>query len=185
MFVDLEVCVGNRRICDIGAVRGDGATLHSSDLSLARQFLKDATVLCGHNIVHHDMQFLAPVLGGRSYTLVDTLHWSPLLFPERPYHALLKDDKLLKDELNNPVSDAKKAQRLYEDEVAAFLALDEDTQGIYECLLRDAEEFKGFLALNAERRLWSLLAQLAGASLLPISKQGSGRLSRLSKRPGI
>lgn len=153
VFVDLEVSVGNRRICDIGAVRGDGATLHSSDLSLARQFLKDATVLCGHNIVHHDMQFLAPVLGGRSYTLVDTLHWSPLLFPERPYHALLKDDKLLKDELNNPVSDAKKAQRLYEDEVAAFLALDEDTQGIYECLLRDAEEFKGFLALNAERRL--------------------------------
>ena len=29
VFVDLEVGVGNRRICDIGAVRGDGATLHS------------------------------------------------------------------------------------------------------------------------------------------------------------
>ena len=153
VFVDLEVGVRDRRICDIGAVRADGAVFHSSDLPLARQFLEDATVLCGHNIVHHDMQYLSPVLGGRSYTLVDTLYWSPLLFPERPYHALLKDDKLLPDELNNPVSDAKKAQRLYEDEVAAFLALDDDVQGIYESLLRGVEEFDGFLKLNASRRL--------------------------------
>ena len=36
MFVDLEVGVGNRRICDIGAVRGEEATLHSSDLHLSR-----------------------------------------------------------------------------------------------------------------------------------------------------
>ena len=99
------------------------------------------------------MQYLSQVLDGRSYTLVDSLYWSPLLFPERPYHALLKDDKLLPDELNNPVSDAKKAQKLYEDEVAAFLALDDDVQGIYESLLRGVEEFDGFLKLNASRRL--------------------------------
>ena len=43
--------------------------------------------------------------GNRTFALVDTLCWSSLLFPERPYHALLKDDKLLRDELNNPVSD--------------------------------------------------------------------------------
>ena len=153
VFVDLEVGIDDRRIRDVGAVRGDGAILHSSDLSSVRQFLENAAVLCGHNIVRHDMQFLAPVLDGRSYTLVDTLHWSPLLFPERPYHALLKDDKLRKDELNNPVSDAKKAQSLYEDEVAAFLALDEDMQGIYEGLLHGVEEFKGFLSLNSSRRL--------------------------------
>ena len=153
VFVDLEVGVQDRRIFDIGAVRADGTVFRSSDLSLARRFLVDATVLCGHNIVHHDMQYLSPVLGRRSYTLVDTLYWSPLLFPERPYHALLKDDKLLPDELNNPVSDAKKAQKLYEDEVAAYLALDDDLQGIYKSLLRGVEEFDGFLKLNAKRQL--------------------------------
>ena len=44
VFVDLEVGVGNRRICDIGAVRGDGATLHSSDLylsSVSKDFIGD------------------------------------------------------------------------------------------------------------------------------------------------
>ena len=74
IFVDLEVGVQDRRIRDIGAVRADGTVFHSSNLSSARQFLGDAVVLCGHNIVHHDMQYLSQVLGGCSYTLVDTLY---------------------------------------------------------------------------------------------------------------
>ena len=99
------------------------------------------------------MRYLVPFLGDRKFILVDTLYWSPLLFPERPYHALLKDDKLLQDELNNPVSDAKKAQRLYDDEVAAFHALDPLTRGIYASLLGGVAEFDGFLALNGAAAL--------------------------------
>ncbi len=148
VFVDLEVGVGDRRIHDIGAVRADGATFHSGDMQAFRRFLGDARVLCGHNIVHHDMKYLAPALGDRAAVLVDTLYWSPLLFPERPYHALLKDDKLVQDELNNPVSDAKKAKRLYDDEVAAFLSLGPRVRGIYSSLLRGIAGFDGFLALN-------------------------------------
>ena len=45
------------------------------------------------------MRFLDQILDQRQFTLVDTLHWSPLLFPERPYHSLLKDDKLQQDDL--------------------------------------------------------------------------------------
>ena len=148
VFVDLEVGVHDRRIHDIGAVRTDGATFHSGDIASFKQFLGDASALCGHNIVHHDMRFLSPAFGNRTFTLVDTLYWSPLLFPERPYHALLKDDKLRQDELNNPVNDAEKARRLYEDEVAAFLALDPFVRGIYAGLLRGIPEFDGFLSLN-------------------------------------
>ena len=153
VFVDLEVGVHDRRIHDIGAVREDGATFRSSDLQDFRHFLGAATVLCGHNIIHHDMRYLAPLLGTDRYALVDTLYWSPLLFPERPYHALLKDDKLLQDELNNPLSDAKKAKELYDDEVAAFLSLDGEMQGIYAALLSGVAEFDGFLRLNASLRL--------------------------------
>ena len=42
--------------------------------------------------------------------LVDTLYISPLLFPERPYHRLVKDDKLVSDQMNNPVNDCEKAR---------------------------------------------------------------------------
>ena len=148
VFADLEVGVHDRRIHDIGAVRADGATFHSGDISAFRLFLGDASVLGGHNIVHHDMRYMAPFLGERRFTLVDTLYWSPLLFPRRPYHALVKDDKLRQDDLNNPVSDAKKAMSLYRDEVVAFHALDPDMRGIYATLLRGFSEFDGFLRLN-------------------------------------
>ena len=152
-FVDLEVGIQDRRIHDVGAVRGDGAEFHSSDVRGLISFLDGVATICGHNIVHHDMRFLQPVMGDRKFTLVDTLYWSPILFPERPYHALLKDDKLQQDELNNPLSDAKKAHKLYEDEVAAFLALEDDMQGIFEGLLRGVAEFDVFLRLNAKRPL--------------------------------
>ena len=57
VFVDLKVGVQDRHIHDIGAVCADGATFHSGDVSAFRRFLGDAAVLCGHNIVHHDMRF--------------------------------------------------------------------------------------------------------------------------------
>ena len=64
---------------------------------------------------------------------IDTLYLSPLLFPRRPYHALLKDDKLQSDELNNPVNDSEKARRLFLDEVNAFADLSEGAQADLLC----------------------------------------------------
>ncbi len=151
VFIDLEVGTQDRRIHDVGAVRGDGGEFHSATASDLIPFLNGVSTICGHNIVHHDMNFLQPMMGDRKFVLVDTLYWSPILFPERPYHALLKDDKLQQDALNNPLSDAKKAQRLYEDEVAAFRSLADDMQGIFEGLLRGVPEFDGFLRINAKQ----------------------------------
>ena len=51
---------------------------------------------------------------------IDTLSLSPLLFPSKPYHALVKDDKLQVDELNNPLNDAIKARDLFFDELKLF-----------------------------------------------------------------
>ena len=47
---------------------------------------------------------------------------SPLLFPKRPYHNLVKDDKLVTEQLNNPVNDCQKARDLLMDEIAAWEA---------------------------------------------------------------
>ena len=76
--------------------------------------------------------------------VIDTLYLSPLLFPKRPYHALLKDDKLQTDQLNDPVNDARKAAALFYDEVNAFFALPSRVRQIYCGLLYPYPEFQAF-----------------------------------------
>lgn len=144
VFIDSEID-SDGRIADLGAVCENGAGFHSSSAEAFSEFIADAEFICGHNVIHHDMKYILPVLKNPvSAGYIDTLYLSPLLFPERPYHALIKDDKLLSDELNNPLNDAVKAQRLFRDEVNAFMALDERIRKIYFALLGSVEEFKGF-----------------------------------------
>ena len=116
-FIDVEVGLNDHRIHDIGALRCDGAIFHSANKSELLAFLKGVDFVCGHNIIHHDAKYLFGDVA-HQWMLVDTLYVSPLLFPERPYHRLLKDDKLVSDQANNPVNDCEKAYDLLMDEVA-------------------------------------------------------------------
>lgn len=118
-FVDVEVGIKDKKIHDIGAIRWDNAVYHSADKHGLMTFLKDVDFVCGHNIVNHDAKYL---FGEETHRclLVDTLFMSPLLFPERPYHRLLKDDKIVSEQLNNPVNDCEKARDLLMDEVAQW-----------------------------------------------------------------
>lgn len=145
-FVDVEVGLKDKRIHDIGILRWDGAKYHSADKMAAISFLEDVDFVCGHNVIHHDMKYL---LGDevQRWQLVDTLYVSPLLFPERPYHHLLKDDKLMNEQMNNPVNDCEKACDLLMDEIAKWKALPVAQRFIYATLLHDVTEFAGFLAM--------------------------------------
>lgn len=145
-FVDVEVGLKDKRIHDIGILRWDGAKYHSADKRAAISFLGDVDFVCGHNVIHHDMKYL---LGDevQRWQLVDTLYVSPLLFPERPYHHLLKDDKLMNEQMNNPVNDCEKACDLLMDEIAKWKALPVAQRFIYATLLHDVMEFAGFLAM--------------------------------------
>ena len=116
-IVDVEVGLKDRKIHDIGALRDDGAIFHKTSKKELSEFLRDVDYVCGHNIIHHDAKYLFPEETSR-WHLVDTLYVSPLLFPERPYHRLLKDDKLISEQMNNPVNDCKKANDLLQDEIA-------------------------------------------------------------------
>ncbi len=78
------------------------------------------------------------------YKLLDTLYLSPLLFPKKPYHKLLKNDKLQTDDINNPLSDAKKAKDLFFDEQSAFNKLNDKLKQIYYLLLNWDNHFKSF-----------------------------------------
>ena len=141
-FVDTEVGLKDHKIHDIGALRDDGATFHQASQTALNQFLQEGKVdyICGHNLIHHDAHYLH--LNG---ILIDTLYLSPLLFPKRPYHHLVKDDKLMSEQMNNPVNDCEKAKELLMDEIAAWNLLSENKRKIFTLLLQHEEEFRGFL----------------------------------------
>ena len=143
-IVDCEVGMKDKRVHDIGALRGDGMTFHSADKHALKLFLDGVEYICGHNIIHHDAKYLFGEGTGK-WILVDTLYVSPLLFPERPYHRLLKDDKLVSEQMNNPLNDCEKARDLLMEEASAWNVLSERKQRIYATLLYDVPEFKGFL----------------------------------------
>lgn len=150
-FVDVEVGISDKKIHDIGALRWDNAVMHSANKNDLISFIRNIDFVCGHNIVNHDAKYLFTDKTAR-FLLVDTLTISPLIFPERPYHHLVKDDKLMVEQINNPVNDCEKAQELLMDEVAQWAKLDPDVRKIYSSLLHCFEEFKGFLAfVHAER----------------------------------
>jgi len=143
--VDVEVGMRDNKIHDIGAVRWDGAVFHSADKQGVLMFLEDVEFICGHNIIHHDAKYLFGDTK-EGWQLIDTLYMSPLLFPERPYHHLLKDDKLISEQINNPVNDCEKTRDLLMDEVARWDGLPSSIQTIYSTLLQEHDEFKGFMA---------------------------------------
>lgn len=142
-FVDVEVGIKDKKIRDIGALRWDRSIYHSASKCDLLDFLKDVDFICGHNIIYHDAKYLLDE-NSTQWALVDTLHVSPLLFPERPYHRLLKDDKLISEQMNNPVNDCEKALDLLMDEVACWSLLAEEKKLVFATLLHGIHEFKGF-----------------------------------------
>ncbi|PWT95846.1 MAG: RecQ family ATP-dependent DNA helicase [Bacteroidetes bacterium] len=160
-FVDTEIEPNTGKILDIGGIKNDGSYFHKNSISEFIQFIKGTEFLCGHNIFNHDLKYIQNALINAridSKNIIDTLHLSPLLFPTKPYHKLLKDDKLDPEETSNPLNDSIKAKDLLNDEIAAFQQSDELLKQIFYLLLKDEAEFHSFfrflsyrsLTLNAE-----------------------------------
>lgn len=145
-IIDAEISLDGKRIGDIGGLRFDDAVFHAASRRKLVEWLGGVDYVCGHNIVHHDARYLFDDKP-HSWLAVDTLYMSPLLFPERPYHRLTKDDKLTVDELNNPVNDCKKAKTLLFDEIERWRALTDEKRLIFATLLAGQQEFVGFLSM--------------------------------------
>ncbi len=145
-IVDVEVGLKDHKIHDIGALKHDDTTFHKTSKEELFVFLNDVDYICGHNIIHHDANYLFTDQKCR-WILVDTLYVSPLLFPERPYHRLVKDDKLISEQMNNPVNDCKKAKDLLLDEIACWHSLPQEKRLLFASLLKGKKEFEGFLSI--------------------------------------
>lgn len=120
LFIDLEVT--GERVTSIGLVRGDrhlrvDGTGRSAMMQV-RDFATGARLIIGHNAWDHDRRIidalseLAPL---HALPMLDTLPLSVIAFPQRPYHALVKDYRLVRSSLSDPVEDCRLCQQLLVD----------------------------------------------------------------------
>lgn len=127
LFLDLEAKAD--RIYRIGAVYGQESFERKGSFevgeALARLdvFSRDVEMILGHNILAHDLPILKAIAPGLELLrkpVVDTLYLSPLAFPENPYHRLVKDYKLVRESLSDPIADARLAASVFEDQWKSF-----------------------------------------------------------------
>ena len=128
LLLDLETGP-NGAIHKIGAIRGDRTfqrqgrfDIHTA-LADLDSFATGCDLLLGHNLLGHDLPTLttlAPVLALLRRPVVDTLYLSPLAFPENPYHRLVKDYKLVRDAVSDPVADARLAAQVFREQWGEF-----------------------------------------------------------------
>ena len=152
VFIDAEISCDDSRLLELGALREDGGTFRSSRAAPFVEFVRDAHFICGHNIVDFDVPMLEKFGIHFHKPLIDTLYLSALLFPKKPYHRLVKDDKIVSEQLNDPVADAGKAKIVFDESAAEFCKLPRPLQRIYGLLLRKHRAFEGFFCLPASRR---------------------------------
>ena len=146
VFFDTEINPESGNILDFGGLKPDGSRVHTSSKNTFSSFVSGCDYICGHNIIAHDLKYASELIqaAAPSCVPIDTLCLSPLLFPMKPYHALLKDDKLQVDELSNPLNDSMKARELFDSEVSTFKRLSQPLQDIFCSLLYSKPQFYGF-----------------------------------------
>ncbi|MCP4338213.1 MAG: hypothetical protein GY799_04850 [Desulfobulbaceae bacterium] len=115
LLFDIEVNENNA-VYSIGAAfQGEsfliktGKTISTQQLQEFDEFAGSASFILGHNILSHDiprLHQLAPFLQLLKKQAVDTLYLSPLAFPENPYHRLVKNYRIVRDSVSEPVQDA-------------------------------------------------------------------------------
>jgi len=151
LFLDIEMDQKGK-IQDFGALFG-GRELHERNTARLESWIQEAKIICGHNILEHDIPVLKKILGDQIFEgkeFIDTLLWSPLIFSENPYHHLVKGYKIVNDtDANNPLSDCKLTKELILDELVAFKKMDDPYKRILSALLANNDEFNCFLKLGS------------------------------------
>ncbi|MES2639480.1 MAG: RecQ family ATP-dependent DNA helicase [Myxococcota bacterium] len=96
-------------------------------------FAGQADLLVGHNLARHDRPWLARYAPGHPALRLpwaDTLVLSPLAFPERPYHRLVKEHRLVRESRPAPLADCRATGVVFADQRVAFAALQRDTPAL-------------------------------------------------------
>ncbi|MCU0865945.1 MAG: RecQ family ATP-dependent DNA helicase [Planctomycetes bacterium] len=116
--LDLEL--NDKELLELGACRGAAEFRHGPGRwwQALDEFAAGAEFWFGHNVLWFDRPWLqqhAPGLALHRLPVVDTLALSAIAFAEHPYHALLKDYKLVRSQRNDPVADARLSAQLLDE----------------------------------------------------------------------
>jgi ATP-dependent DNA helicase RecQ len=198
LIVDLEVSRSGR-IVEVGAVLGDETLAGGGDESMGDGLTRlgllaaKASVVVGHNLRRHDLPLLRasvpahPIL---ALPVIDTLELSPLAFPKNPYHRLVKDYKLVRESVNDPVADARQAGILLQEEIRAFESLRRSDPELFQLLrlllvapdLPDRFATSGYEVLFEGLDQWASRSE-AGSGVEPRqSPEGSVELAQVPTR---
>ena len=132
--------------------------------------------IAGHNILAHDLPILrdaVPNLGALARPVIDTLLLSPLAFPANPYHRLVKDYKLAKETLNDPVADSRLCRTLLHDIADAFARL-----------VREQPDVAGFHRFAFARPEHAGMADLLGRLGAPLPPSPAAALAGWRRAAG-
>ena len=143
LFLDVELSRADR-LHGLGALGPDGQELVAERASGVPGVLREiaswgADVLVGHNLARHDRPWLARFSPGHpalDLPWVDTLVLSPLAFPERPYHRLIKEHRLVRESLPAPLADCRATREVLAAERRAFARMDTALLGWVRAALR-------------------------------------------------
>ncbi|TVQ99466.1 MAG: RecQ family ATP-dependent DNA helicase [Desulfovibrionales bacterium] len=185
VVVDLEIHPEEDRLLKIGAVdlrdrktRHYQGRFHAGDaLASVDSFFTNRSFLLGHNILEHDLPWLRehfPAASILKLPALDTLHLSPLAFPRNPYHHLVKDYKLVKVAVNDPVQDCLQAERVFLDEIEALRRLPLEQLLFYGSVLARSFPASGF------GEFFSLLASMPLPDRQGNESYWNGRLAGLA-----
>ncbi|WP_223955402.1 RecQ family ATP-dependent DNA helicase [Aeromonas caviae] len=182
----LSSVLGNDKILsfDLELTRDDnlrhlGALLDDQQLSLKgpqelsikelNNLAHHADLVLGHNILDFDLPWLAKQAVRPQQLLdkpvIDTLYLSPLAFPKNPYHRLVKDYKLVRDALNDPVADARLALQVFSEQLAVLQSLPLPQLQLYQYLFS-----QGVTAQFSTQGLSLVFSRLTGRPLVKASE---------------
>ncbi|MDQ6953890.1 MAG: RecQ family ATP-dependent DNA helicase [Mariprofundaceae bacterium] len=153
VFIDLEINPETDLLLKIGAWNPGtkekfyraGSFKREEGLNSLFELISSANCIIGHNIQEYDWAYLLEKdsrFDQLNDKLIDTLILNPLAFPENPYHHLVKDYKIQRESVNDPVADCKQTEELFRDQCNTFIKT-KDLSGIYgRCLIKTSHAYK-------------------------------------------
>ena len=79
-FFDTEIDPTSHKVLDIGAIKEPNQEFHGPQLSGFIDFIRDIPFLAGHNVIRHDLKYLAKAgfTPNPNVRIIDTLDLAPL-----------------------------------------------------------------------------------------------------------
>ena len=149
----------NNKIYAIGAVLGNDTFCKKGRFDIKHalleldDFITESAYILGHNVLRHDLPILKqqfPDLKLYDKPVIDTLFLSPLAFPENPYHRLVKNYKLVRDAINDPVADSKQARLLFTEQREVFQQCNQELLIFYAFCFSKQKHYRGLYLFFAD-----------------------------------